>query len=151
MLTPSRPFRLAAAFALALIVLVFPVSAAFAAQTPVTFTLTNLNVPAGDNFMPANGTTIPTGYTQLTVRMDLTSWQPTDNIYVLANYSTDGGTTWSDQGGVMTNGGQHFNTDGITPLQPGFIAGVPAGSGVKVRAHFIVPSAHQISGSLTLN
>lgn len=118
---------------------------------PVSVTITNLNVNAGDHFLPANGQTIPSGYTQLSVALDLSNWQLTDNIFVFASYSTDNGSTWADNGGIETNGGPHFAKDGVTPALPNFTVAVPSGTGVKVRAHYIVPSTQQISGSLGLS
>lgn len=118
--------------------------------TPVTVTITNLSVPSGDNFLPAVGFTIPAGYTNLDVHIDLTQWAPTDNIFLFASYSADGGATWSDQGGIGTNGGVHLAKDGITPIRPGFNVGVPSGTGIKVRAHFNVPSSQTTSGTVTI-
>jgi hypothetical protein len=122
------------------------------AATPLTVTITNLNVQAGDNFLPAGGSVIPAGYTQLTISLDLSQWQQTDDIFVFASYSTDGGATWSDQGGMEVNGGSHFCRGSTTQFcNATFSAGVPSGNGVKVRAHYVVPSTQQVSGSLTLN
>lgn len=118
--------------------------------TPLTVTITNLTVPADDNFLPLVGFTIPAGYSTLEVHLDLTQWTAADNIFVFASYSTDGGTTWSDQGGIGTNGGVHLAKDGVTPIRPGFNTGVPAGTGIKARAHFIVPSSQTVSGTVTL-
>jgi hypothetical protein len=119
--------------------------------TPVTITITNLLVPSGDNFMPLVGVTIPSGYSNLEVRLDLSNWAATDNIFILASYSTDGGTNWADEGGVGTNGGVHFARGSTTVVTlTGFNVDVPTGVGVKVRAHFIVPSSQHTSGTLTL-
>lgn len=122
------------------------------AATPITVTISNLNVNAGDHYLPAAGTTIPAGYTMLHMEFDTSNWASTDNIFVFAQYSTDSGTTWADEGGIETNGGPHFARDGVTPALPNFNCTVPTGTGVLVRAHYIVPSSQTIpSGAITLS
>lgn len=119
--------------------------------TPITVTISNLNVGQGDHFFPTGGVTIPAGYTNLHMELDTSNWLPTDNIFVFIQYSMDGGTTWADEGGIETDGGPHFARDGVTPALPNFNAQVPQGVGVKARVHYIVPSTQQVpSGAITL-
>jgi hypothetical protein len=120
--------------------------------TPITVTVNNVAVQAGDTFLPPSGATIPDGYTTMSVQADMANWAATDNVFLFANFSTDGGNSWFDSAGVGTNGGVHHDRQGNVALV-GFVASIPpeqAGTGVKVRIHWIVPSTQTTHGSITL-
>jgi hypothetical protein len=49
-------------------------------------------------------------------------------------FSSDGGATWVESGGITTTGGPHFERDGTTPANPRFAGGfMPTGSGARAR------------------
>jgi hypothetical protein len=120
--------------------------------TPITFTINSVTVQAGDTFLPASGATIPAGYTQMAVQADMSNWSTSDNVFLFASFSLDGGNSWFDSAGVGTNGGVHHDRHGNVVLV-GFQASIPqeqVSAGVKIRAHWIVPSTQTSNGVITL-
>lgn len=115
----------------------------------VTLTISSAPVPSGTSHIPPAGISCPSGFTSCQVAIDTTAYQSTDQITVEAEWSQDGGTTWTFGGGITTDGGPHVDRTGATVLA-GFAAPIPQVASLKGRAIVSVPSAGTLSGSITL-
>lgn len=128
------------------------------ALAPITLISPPESFLQGASAVPSSGridisSLVAQGYTRYKIGIDTTAYVPTDQISAQFIFTGDNGTTAVFGGGIVTNGGPHFEPDGTTPLWPSLSALLPAAgpNGLKVQATVTVPRAGQLRARVTVD
>lgn len=107
--------------------------------------LTTRNLPSGATVSPV--VSIPGNLRGLYFYAEVLTTEAPESCTIALNveFSNDGGTTWAYGGGITTTGGQHFERDGVTPVNPRFSGGLlPTGNGARARLSVILSEAARV-------